>query len=68
MIIAGMTICAQACFQARPSNENICRVIFVVGNIDGWLRHNKIFFFKTKWSIVARYEYMNSLKIPSAVA
>ena len=46
---------------------NICRVIFVVGNIDGWLHHNKIFSFKTKNSIIARREYIKSLKIPSAI-
>ena len=63
-----MTICVEACFQARPSNKNICFVIFVLGNIDVWLHHNKIFSFKIKKSIVARYEYiMNSLKIPSTI-
>ena len=67
-IIAVMTICVEACFQARPSNKNICFVIFVLGNIDVWLHHNKIFSFKIKKSIVARYEYiMNSLKIPSTI-
>ena len=36
--------------------------------IDGWPYHNKIFSFKTKKSIVARHEYMNDLKIPSAIS
>ena len=48
MMIAVKTICAEACFQARASNKNICRVIFVLGNIDGWLHYNKIFSFKMK--------------------
>ena len=43
MIIAVKTIYAEACFQARPSDKNICHVIFVVGNANGWL-HNKIYF------------------------
>ena len=40
--------------------------IFVVGNIDGWLHDKKIFSLKTK-SIVARYECMDSLKIPTII-
>ena len=67
MIIAVKAICAEACFQARPSNKNICCVIFAVGNINGWLHHNKILYFKTKKSIVAGYEYMKSLKNPSTI-
>ena len=50
--------------------DNLCgskQVIFVVRNIDGWLHHNKLFSFKMKKSIVARYEDMNSLKIPSKI-
>ena len=62
MIIAVKAICAEACFQARPSNKNICCVIFAVGNINCWLHHNK-----TKKSIVAEYEYMKSLKNPSTI-
>ena len=65
MIIAMKTIYAKAYFQARMSNKNICRVIFVIGNIDGWLCHSKIFSFKIKKPIVAGYDYMNSLKILS---
>ena len=67
MIIAVKAICAETCFQARLSKKNICFVIFIVVNIDGWLHHNKIFSFKMKKSIVARYEYMNSLKVPSPI-
>ena len=37
MIIAVKTICVEACFQVRLSNKNIFHVIFVVGNMDGWL-------------------------------
>ena len=47
MVTAVETICAEAWFQARLSNKNICRVIFVAGNKDGWLHHNKMFPFKT---------------------
>ena len=39
-------VSVEACFQVRPSNKNICCVIFVLGDIDGWLHHNKIFFSK----------------------
>ena len=60
------TVCVEAYFQVRPSNKNIGCVIFVLGDIDGWLHHNKIFFFKTKF-IIARYDYINSFKIPSTV-
>ena len=67
MIIAVKTICAEAWFQARPSNKNICHAIFVIGTIDGWLHYNKIFSCKMKKSIVAGYEYMNSSKIPSTI-
>ena len=65
MIIVAKIICAEPCFHARRSNKKICWVIFVLGDTDGWLHHNKIISFKTKKSIVARSEYMNSLKIPS---
>ena len=67
MIIAMKKICAKPCFHARPSNKKICCLIFVLCNIDDWLHHSKIFFFKTKKSIVARYEFMNSLKISSTI-
>ena len=67
MIIDVKTICVEACFQARPSNKNICCVIFIVGNIHGWLHYNEIFFFQNEEVIVARYEYFNSWKIPSTV-
>ena len=46
---------------------NICCVLFVVGDKNGWLNHNKMFSFETKMLIVARYDYMNSLKIPSTL-
>ena len=42
------TVCVGACFQVRPSNKNICCAIFVLGDIDGWLHHNKIFFFQNE--------------------
>ena len=48
MVIAVKTIYAEASFQGRPPNKNICCVKFVVGNIDGWLHHNKTFSFKMK--------------------
>ena len=51
-----------------PSNKNICCVIFVWDNIDDWLHHNKIFSFKMKISLLARYDYVKSLKIPSTVS
>ena len=60
MIIVVKRICAEACFQVRPSNKSICCVIFVIVYVDGWLHHNKIFSFKTKKFIVARYEYLDS--------
>ena len=66
MIIAVNIIYAKACFRARPSDKNIYSIIFVLGNIHGWL-HHKIVSFKTRKSIVAWYEYMNSLKIPSTI-
>ena len=49
MVIAEKTICVEACFQARPSNKNICCIIFVVFNIDDWLHYNRFFSFKMKW-------------------
>ena len=48
MVIAVKTICAEASFQARLPNKNICCAKFVVGSIDGWLHHNKTFSFKMK--------------------
>ena len=57
----------EQCFQARPLNKKICPAIFVIGRIYYWVHRIKIFSFKSKRPIVARYdyEYMNSLKIPS---
>ena len=60
MIIVVKKICVGSMFSSRPSNKNICHVISVLGNIDGWLHQNKIFSFKAKKSILARYEYTNS--------
>ena len=48
--------------------QTICFVIFVWGSIDDWLHHNKIFSFKTKMHILARYDYIKSLKIPSIIS
>ena len=54
-------------FKPDCQNKNICCAIFVVSNIDGWAHHTKIFSFKMKKSIVARYDYMNIFKIPSTI-
>ena len=51
------TICAEAFFQARSSNKNICCAIFVIDKIDGWLHHNKIFSFKMKKSMASIQVY-----------
>ena len=67
MTIVVKTISAEARFQTRLSNKNIFHVIFIVGNIDGWLYHNRIFSFKTKMLVVARYAYITVLKIPSTI-
>ena len=60
MVNAVKTICAEACFLAWLSNKYSKCNISHKGNIDGWLQHDKIYSFKTKKSIVARFEYMNN--------